>query len=262
MSSLLQILNRIMVLAQNTLREAVRNRLLYNLLFFAVLMIVSSILLAELHLGHSDRIYRDVGLSAIAGFGSLIAIFVGIGLLSREIDQKTVYIVLSKPIGRWEFLAGKFVGLAGVLMVQVVAMGACFLGVLWLQGAEITGGLFQAIGLIYTELVLLTALALFFSTFTTSYLAGMFTLAFWVVGHLLMDLRTFGAHSEVESLRLLTESLYWTLPNLDRLDLKAEAAAGLTSQGVHVVTALAYAACYSLGLLLAAASLFRRRDFH
>ena len=243
MTPLFQPLKRVAVLAQNTLREAVRNRLLYNLLFFAILMIASSVALAELHLG------------------ALIAIFVGINLVNREIAQKTIYTLLSKPLYRWEFLAGKYAGLVGLLAFQVVVMTLCFLGVLWLQNAEITAGLFQAIGLIYAELALVTALALFFSSFTGSYLAGMFTLAFWIAGHLLADLRSFGAHSEVEGLRALTEALYWTLPNLDRLDLKSEAAAGLTLDTGRVIAAGAYAACYSLGLLLAAAFMFRRRDF-
>lgn len=254
-------LNRVAVLAQNTLREAVRNRLLYNLLFFALLMIASSVVLAEMHLGYRDRIYRDVGLAAISFFGALIAIFVGINLVNREIAQKTVYTVLAKPVRRWEFLAGKYAGLAALLAIQVAAMTLCFLGVLWLQHAEITPGIFQAIGLIYAELALVTALALFFSTFTGSYLAGMFTVAFWIVGHLLVDLRAFGEHSEIAGLRSLTETLYWALPNLDRLDLKAEAAAGLTLDAGRVLGASAYAACYSLGLLLAATFVFRRRDF-
>ena len=107
MSAVVQSWHRVAVLARNTLREAVRNRLLYNLLLFAILMIVSSIALAKLHLGYPDRIYRDVGLSAIALFGALIAIFVGINLVNREIEQKTIYTVLATPLSRWEFLAGK-----------------------------------------------------------------------------------------------------------------------------------------------------------
>ncbi len=252
---------RISVIAQNTMREAVRNRLLYNLLFFAVLMIVSSIALGELHLGYRVRIYRDVGLSAIAFFGVLIAVFVGINLVNRELAQKTVYSVLSKPLRRWEFLAGKFCGLSGLLAVEVAAMGLCFLGVFWLQGAPLTGGLFQAIGLIYAELVLITAVALFFSSFSSPYLAGMFTVALWVAGHLLADLRAFGESSEIEGLRTLTEALYWLLPNLDRLDLKAEAGAGLTVGAARVAGAALYAALYATALMIGATLLFRRRDF-
>jgi ABC-type transport system involved in multi-copper enzyme maturation permease subunit len=252
---------RIGVLAHNTFREAARNKLLYNLLLFAVLMIASSIVLAELHLGYRMRIYRDVGLSAIALFGALIAIFVGINLVYREISQKTVYIMLAKPVRRWEFLLGKYSGLLLVLLIEVAVMSVCFLGVLVLQDSEVTVGMFWAIGLIFAELALITAVAIFFSTFTTPYLAGMFTVALWLIGHLLVDLRAFGEHSEVAGLRVLTDALYWALPNFDRLDFKAEAAAGNPIELATVAAAAAYAACYSIALLIGAVLLFERRDF-
>lgn len=252
---------RIVVIAQNTLREAVRNKLLYNLLLFAMLMIASSIFFAELHLGYRVRIYRDVGLSAIALFGTLIAIFVGINLVNREIGQKTVYTLLAKPVGRWEFVLGKYLGLLGLLAIQVSVMALCFLALLWLQDSPVTPALLQAIGLIYVELALLTAVALFFSSFTTPYLAGMFTVALWIIGHLLADLRAFGAQSELEGLRALTESLYWVLPNLDRLDVKSQAAAVEVIEASRVALLILYGALYSTALLIASTWFFRRRDF-
>jgi ABC-type transport system involved in multi-copper enzyme maturation permease subunit len=252
---------RVAVIAQNTLREAVRNKLLYNLLLFAVLMILSSIALAELHVGYRVRIYRDVGLSAIALFGSLIAIFVGINLVNREIAQKTVYTILAKPVRRWEFLVGKYLGLVSLLVLQVAVMALCFLSVLALNNAEISVSLLQAIGMIAMELVLLTAVALFFSSFTTPYLAGMFTVALWVIGHLLADLRAFGDSSEVPALQAATEALYWTLPNLDRLDFKSEAAATHAIDAMRVALAALYGMLYSIALLVASVWFFRRRDF-
>ena len=109
---------RIWVVALNTFREAVRDRLLYNLLFFAALLIGSSIVLAKLHIGYDERIYRDVGLAAIAFFGVLIAIFVGINLVHREISLKTVYSMLAKPVHRSEFLIGKYLGLVVLLALE------------------------------------------------------------------------------------------------------------------------------------------------
>ena len=254
-------LNRIVVLADNTFREAVRNKLLYNLLLFAILMIASSVLLADLHLGYKVRIFRDVGLAAIAIFGALIAIFVGINLVYRELAQRTVYITLAKPVRRWEFLLGKYVGLVAVLLLEITVMAAGFLLVLYSHDSPITAGLAYAILLIFVELVLLTAIALFFSSFTTPYLAGMFTVALWIIGHLLADIRAFGESSEVSLLRGVTEGLYWALPNLDRLDLKAEAAGDHPIETLRVALAVLYGALYSAGLLVASAWLFRRRDF-
>lgn len=254
-------LQRIGVLAFNTYREAVRDKLLYNLLLFAALMIASSILLAQLQIGKDERIYRDVGLGAIAFFGVLIAIFVGINLVYREISTKTVYTMLSKPVQRWEFLVGKYAGLLSLLLVEVALMSACFLGVLVWKGSEFSPGLVWAIGMIYLELALVTAIAIFFSSFTSPYLAGMFTVALWIVGHLLADLRAFGQHSDVPGLKLLVETLYWTLPNLDRMDFKADASAGNPIVFARAGMAALYAVLYSAALMMGAMVLFQRRDF-
>ena len=252
---------RIWVLALNTYREAVRDKLLYNLLLFAGLMIASSILLAQMQIGKDERIYRDVGLGAIAFFGVLIAIFVGINLVYREISTKTVYTMLSKPVRRWEFILGKYLGLLSLLAVEVAIMSACFLGVLVWKGSEFSMGLVWAIGMIYLELALVTAIAMFFSSFTSPYLAGMFTVALWIIGHLLADLRAFGQHSDIAGLKELLEALYWTLPNLDRLDFKADAAAGNPIELARASMAALYALLYSFVLMSGAVVLFQRRDF-
>ena len=257
----MRVARRIGALAGNTFREAVRNKLLYNLLLFAVLMIASSVIIADLHLGHAERIYLDFGLSAIALFGTLIAIFVGINLVYREISLKTVYTLLAKPVHRWEFLLGKYAGLVALLFLEIALMGGCFLVLLLLQDSEVTSSLVLAIGMIFLELVLITAVAIFFSSFTTPYLAGMFTVALWIIGHLLADLRAFGEHSEIGSLQRLTEVLYWTLPNLDRVDIKSLAAAGHPLETAQLAVSALYAVGYSTMLLLASVVLFRRRDF-
>jgi ABC-type transport system involved in multi-copper enzyme maturation permease subunit len=249
------------VLARNTFREAVRSQLLYNLLLFALLMIASSLVVADLNLGYASRIYLDFGLSALALFGTLIAIFVGINLVHRELAQKTVYTVLAKPVHRHEFLLGKYLGLLGLLVLELWVMAACFLGLLLFGDAPAGGALGLAIGFVFLELALVTAAALFFSSFTTPYLAGMFTLAVWVTGHLLADLRAFGAHSEVSGLASATEALYWLLPNLDRLDFKSDAAGDRPIETARVAGAALYAVGYSTILLLGSVLLFRRRDF-
>jgi len=252
---------RVWVVAQNTFREAVRDKLLYNLLLFAAAMIGSSIVLAKLHIGYDERIYRDVGLAAIAFFGVLIAIFVGINLVYREISLKTVYSMLAKPVHRWEFLVGKYLGLIILLVVEVAIMSSFFLGVLWLKDSSVTPAMFSAIFLIFVELSLITAVAIFFSSFTTPYLAGMFTVAIWIIGHLLGDLRAFGAQEGSESLRPITELLYWSLPNLDRLDIKGPAASGAVMEAGRVWFSAAYAGLYSFALLAGSVLLFQRRDF-
>ncbi len=154
-------------------------------------------MLAKNHLGYDERIYYDVGLAAIALFGALIAIFVGINLVYREISQKTVYTMLAKPVYRWEFLVGKYLGLVSLLALEVLIMSTLFVAVIVYKDAAVPTPLLYAIGLIFMELVLITAVAIFFSSFTTPYLAGMFTVALWVIGHLLADVRAFGERSDV-----------------------------------------------------------------
>ncbi len=254
-------LARLGAFAHNTFREAVRDKLLYNLLLFAGLMIASSVVLAKLHVGYDERIYRDVGLAAIALFGTLIAIFVGINLLHREISLHTVYSMLAKPVQRYEFLLGKYLGLVGLLAVEISIMASFFLAVLWIKGSPPTAGLGWAIQLIFLELALVTAIAIFFSSFTTPYLAGMFTLALWIIGHLLGDIRAFGLQDGAEAYKPLTEFLYWCLPNLDRLDIKAEAADGKVIELARVGLSSLYAVLYSAALLVAGSFLFSRRDF-
>jgi len=254
-------LGRILVLAHNTYREAVRDKLLYNLLAFAALMIASSIVLAKIHLGYDDRIYYDVGLAAIALFGVLIAIFVGINLVHRELTQKTVYTMLAKPVHRWEFVIGKYLGLVSLLALEIALMSALFLTVVWYKDTQFPIQLLYAIGLIFMELILITAVAVFFSSFTTPYLAAMFTVGLWIIGHLLGDIRDFGNMPDSEAIKPLTEALYWGLPNLDRLDLKAPAAAGQAIEIGTVLSRALYASLYSAVLLIGSVMLFRRRDF-
>jgi ABC-type transport system involved in multi-copper enzyme maturation permease subunit len=179
----------------------------------------------------------------------------------REISLRTVYTMLAKPVHRFEFLLGKYLGLVAVLGLEVAVMVLGFWFVLWTQGSRIDLGLLYGIGLVFVELNVLTSIALFFSSFTTPYLAGMFTVGLWITGHLLADLRAFGEHSSLPPVRFATELLYWVLPNLDRLDLKSEAAEGEAIAAARVAVAALYGALYSLGLLVASAALFRRRDF-
>lgn len=254
-------LARVAVVAENTAREAVRDKLLYNLLLFAGLMIMSSILIAQLQVGYDERIYNDVGLAAIAFFGVLIAIFVGINLVYKEMSLKTVYAMLAKPLHRWEFLLGKYLGLLGMLALEVGIMSSFFFAVLWFKEAPIHAGMLYAIGLIFCELALVTAIALFFSSFTTPYLSGMFTVALWIMGHLLADLRAFGQGPDAEAIRPITEFLYWFLPNLDRLDVKGPAASGDVIEAARVVGSALYATLYSAVLMLLAILVFRKRDF-
>jgi ABC-type transport system involved in multi-copper enzyme maturation permease subunit len=245
----------------NTVREAVRSKLLYVLLFFAVLMILSSTFLAALSYVERERILQDVGLAAIRLFGVAIAIFVGVGLIYKEVDRRTVQTILSKPLTRAEFLLGKFVGLVIAIWMQMAIMVTVFGAVSLASGAAVSATHAAAFLLTAVELALVVAIAAFFSAFTTPMLASFFSSALWLVGNLTRNLRDIGAASELESVRAVTLWLHRLLPDLDSFNLSIEAAHGLPITASDVWLAIFYGFAYIAIVLLGAVAVFERRDF-
>mgnify|MGYP001206748628 FL=1 len=251
---------RILSIAVNTFRENLREKLLYNLLFFALLMIGSSILLSRITLGDYHRLILDLGLASINLFGVLIAIFVGIGLVSKEVDRKTIYTIVSKPIPRYEFLLGKYCGLVITLLANTVVMVAGLLIVLQVMDVPITSLVFKSLALIFLELMVITAVAVLFSTFTSATLSAIFTLAVYVIGHLSGDLKEFSKKLDEVS-QMAVNAIYYTLPNLERFNLKGHVIHHLDFGLADMALTLAYGLTYAAFLLLLASVIFQRRDF-
>ena len=251
---------RIFSIAMNTFRENLRDKLLYNLLFFALLMIGSSVLLSTLTLGDWNRLILDLGISSINFFGVLIAIFVGIGLVSKEIDKKTIFTIVSKPVPRYEFLLGKYVGLVVTLSVNTVIMVLGLLLVLFYRDVPIDVILFKALVLIFLEFMVIIAVAMLFSTFTSATLSAIFTLAIYGIGHLSGDLKAFGEKMDAIGQAVLNV-IYYTLPNLERFNLKGHVIHHLDFGMTDMALTLAYGLTYAAFLLLLASVIFQRRDF-
>lgn len=251
---------KVLSIALNTFRENLRDKLLYNLLVFALLMIGSSLLLMRLTLGEFHRLLLDVGLGSINIFGVLIAIFVGIGLVNKEIEKKTIYTIVSKPVARYQFLVGKYLGLTITLFVNTLIMAGGLLLVLVAQEVPIDSMLFKALGLIFVEFMVITAVALLCSTFTSATLSAIFTLAAYVIGHLTADLKTFGAKMG-EGGQALLNGLYYVLPNLERFNLKGHVIHHLEVSGTDLLLIVVYGLTYVAFLLLSASIIFQRRDF-
>lgn len=250
----------IWAIAINTVRESIRNKILYALLFFAVLMIGSGVIVGALSYVEQERILQDVGLAAIRLFSVAIAIFVGINLIYKEVDRRTVYTILSKPLSRAAFLVGKYVGLTLTIWMQMAIMGAAFAGVSLASGAPLAwqhGAFFL---LTAAELALVVAIATFFSSFTTPMLASFFTTGVWVVGQLTRNLRDIGARSESRAIEVATAALHRLLPDLEGLNLASEAAHLLPITASDVFFPLTYAFSYVTVVLLGATFLFERRD--
>lgn len=252
---------RVQTIAHNTVREAVRNKVLYALVFFAVLLIGVGVVLSTLSYVEQERIIQDVGLSAIRLFGALIAIFLGVGLIHKEVDRRTIYTIVTKSVTRGEFLVGKYLGLVITVWMQVVVMSIAFLAVSWLTGAPLWAQHFQALLLTAAEVAVLVAIATFFSAFTTPMLASFFTGGFYVVGHLTRDLKQLGSQSDVASVRQVAEFLYRVLPDLESFNLTIEALHGLPVSPQEVWLPIAYGAGYVALVLLAGVIVFQRKDF-
>jgi ABC-type transport system involved in multi-copper enzyme maturation permease subunit len=253
---------RIVTLAENTVREAVRSRLFYTLLFLAFVLILTGVLVSTLSYVESERIVQDVGLAAIRLLGIGIAIFLGVGLIHNEIDRRTIYTILSKPVSRAEFVLGKYLGLVVTVELLLLAMSLAFALVSWGVGAPLDGGYAAAMVLAGVELMVVVAVATFFSAFTTPMLASLFTVGVVLAGHLSRDFQQLGEQSALGGLGLVTQLLYRALPDLASFNLTVQAVHGLAIAASEVWLPLAYGFGYSAFLVIAAMLVFERRDLH
>jgi ABC-type transport system involved in multi-copper enzyme maturation permease subunit len=249
-----------LLIAGNTVRELVRSKLLHNLLLFAVLLIASSMFVAQLTIGQWDRVILDIGLSAIEISGVLVSVLIGVGLVAGEIERRTVFPTLARPVTRGAFLLGRFLGLCAMLAVSVLLMLGVLTGVLRLAGYGISASAAIAALLILLELALMAAAALLFGSFTRPILASAFSLSLFLIGHLLGDLKSFQQRSHSGLAKALTGAAYRLLPDLELLNVKSLAANELPVPHGLAPAAALYGVAYAAALLLIAVSIFSRRD--
>jgi ABC-type transport system involved in multi-copper enzyme maturation permease subunit len=247
-------------IAGNTVRELVRSKLLYNLLLFAVLLIAGSLFVSELTIADFDRIIIDLGLVAIELVGSLLAVLIGVSVVAGEIERRTIFPTLAKPISRATFLLGRYAGLFAILVVNVLVMLGALALVLRLAGYSLSATAAAAAALIVIELAVLAAMAVFFASFTTPILAAAFSFAFFLIGHLLSDVRAYGSRSKSEAAKVLTSAVYRALPDLELFNLKWHAANKLAVPAGFASSAALYGLLYTATLLLLAIAVFGRRD--
>ena len=261
-------------IALNVFRESVRDKVLYNLVLFALILIGASYFIGQLTAGQDVKIIKDLGLSAASVFGLFIAVFIGIGLVSKEVERRSVYSLLAKPIHRSQMIAGKYAGLTLTLVVNVAIMAAALYAVLAYMGWGVPAaiqntwdapaldpGMLKALLLILVELMIVTAIALFFSTFSTPMLSAALTFGFYIVGHFSADLRNFQQVVDSPAAARLARGLYWVLPNLAQFDIKMEVVHAQPVAAGYLLLTCAYAALYIGVLLVAATAIFSRRDF-
>lgn len=267
---------RIGLVAWHVFKESIRDRVLYAIAGFAVLLVVASLLIGEITAGEDVKIIKDLGLSVIELAGILMTIFIGVGLIAREIDRRSIFALLSKPLPRWEFVVGKYVGLVMTMAVNVLAMtAALYLMLAYLDWRALPTArlawdapaldprLLLAVVMIAAELALLTAVALLCSTFSSSaLLSTALTVGLFVTGLYSDDLRHFGDIVDVPPVAAwLVGAVGWIVPAFSAFDIKSQVVHGLAVPSGFVAFTLVYAGVYVAGVLGGAVALFARREF-
>lgn len=267
-------MTRVARIALNAFRESVRDKVLYNLVAFAVLLIGASLLIGQLTAGQEVKIIKDLGLASVSIFGTFIAIFIGIGLVSKEVERRSIYALIAKPITRTQLVLGKYAGLALTLAVNLSVMTAAIYAVLawwhwqtpeplraaW-EAPALDPALLKALALIYLELLVVVAIAIVFSTYSSAILSAAFTFGLVIAGHFSQDLRTLHEVVDSPAAQALAGGLYYVLPNLSFFDVKARVVHGEWVGWNEMALAAAYAAAYVSALLTLAVWIFSRRDF-
>jgi hypothetical protein len=253
---------RIWAIAANGFREVIRDRILYVIGFFAIFLALALRLLPEISVGADGKIFLDLGLAATSLLGAIVAIFVGTGLINKEIEKKTVLVLIPKPISRTEFIVGKHLGLSAVLAVMIAIMTVIYLAMLyWAKIPFSLSSILLSQAFLFLELAVLTAVAILFGVFTSSILATLFSFGIYFMGHISKDLLKLGAITKNANIETLTKSLYLVLPNLERFNLKNDAVYGLLPVSSELFSTLLYGILYIILLLTIANLIFARRQF-
>lgn len=257
-------MRRVATIALHTFKESVRDKVLYNLILFALLLIGAAILFGSISVGIEQIILVNLSLSSISVFGLLMAIFIGIGLVSKEIERRTIYNILSKPVRRAEFIIGKYFGLLLTLVINTATMTAGFYLALFYQKRSLGFADLNALGAIYfilLELALVVGIALLFSCISTPILSAVFTFCLFVIGNLSSDIRWFGQETQNAWVEKLTTLLYYVLPNFSDFNVIAATAHGEKIPGYLLVSNSLYAFLYVTILISAAILIFEEREF-
>ena len=254
-------MTRVVAVALNTFRETIRDRVLLVVVLFALAMIIASLWLASISLGQQGRLMIDFGLVAVTAFGVLVAVFVAASLLHKEVEKRTVFILFSKPVGRAEFIWGKFAGLCATMLIVVMGMGVFLFLLTWLVTGVVSGWLLAASALIYLQVLVVMAVTIFFSTFASAILASVLGLCVFAAGQLSHNVLSLTRLGHGVALRGLSWVVFAIVPNLSAVDLKAAAVGEAAPRWSQVASWGGYLVAYMVIALVLASLVFRRREF-
>ena len=254
---------KIAAIALNTFREAIRNKIVYSVVLFAVILVAVSALFGSVTIGDTVHVIKDFGLFSLSFFGAIITIIVGVSLLNKELKQKTVYNILSKPVARWQFVVGKHLGLSATIAFLISLMGCGLVVFVGFYEQSIDWRLFQGVFFTVLESVVIAAVAIFFSSLVvTTTLTGLFTLGTYLAGRSISYLQYFLEKEENYNpgLAAVVRVLDKILPDLSLFNINDSLVYGHTVGIDHLLRATLYAGGYSAVALTLAAMIFARRE--
>jgi ABC-type transport system involved in multi-copper enzyme maturation permease subunit len=245
----------------NTFREAIRDKVFITIIIFAILVMVSGKIIQPLALGEEEKIIKDIGLNSITLFSVLIAILVGGRLIYKEVEKRTIYLIISRPLHRWQFILGKYFGLLLVLFESLLIMTCAFYLILVLLKMTPNVYLLLSVLMTFCELWIVTALAILFSTFATPITSAVFTFALYFIGHLTRDLKVLAMMSKSLQVKLITDIFYYLLPNLANFNVKGDVVHNVSIEPRVIILTIVYAVVYSSVILFISCLIFQRKDF-
>lgn len=252
---------RLNAIALNTFKEAVRNKVFYLLVVFGMLSALSSKIISMLALGDTEKVLKDVGLASIDFFSVLIAVFTGINLVYKEIDKKTIYNILSKPVSRGTFILGKFLGLAFTLLVALASMAVIFFLFLLISVGTVDSRLLIYFAFLYMQLLIITSISLLFSSFSTPILSSIFTISLYLIGQVLWTFNYFKHLLKNPFEQIVIYGVYYILPNLDKFNIKNAVVMQTEIQTGVILDTVLYAVLYITAILSLAILIFRKKEF-
>ena len=254
-------MNQLVAIAANTFKETIRDRILAVIVVFALLMIVAGLWLGSISLGEQGRMMKDFGLVAVTAFGLIVAVFVAAGLVHKEVEKRTVYVLFSKPVSRVAFISGKFVGLCATMAVVLAGMGLFLFALVWVVDGQPSGTVLLAVVMVYVQLLAIMAVTIFFSTLGSAILASVLGICVFVAGQLsqnVLALTRLGKNPVTEALSWV---IYVIVPNLSAVDVKAGVVGEQTLAWGQIGLWTAYLLAYVVVVLALAALVFRRKEF-
>jgi ABC-type transport system involved in multi-copper enzyme maturation permease subunit len=261
-------LGRAWAIAVNSFREAIRSKVLYGIAVMAAVLTVVGAAIGSMSLHEEARVARDVSVAGISFFGMVTAVYLGVSMLYAEIQKKTIHTILAKPIERHEFVLGKYLGMVITLTIMALLFLVGLVLQLYAHDTPLTTPVVMAMLLGYAEVLVVAAIAVFFSSFSSPFLSGIFTVLLWLLGRWTDEISDAAAHSTIPAFRVIAGAGMRVIPDLhlfsisgSELDGRHVSVHGTFVSWGYVGHAAAYAATWILVLLVLASLIFRKRDF-